>query len=86
MSADLQALLDVLEAHGFVQVGAGRGYVRFAWPSSDNSKTLVVATDPTAPEFDDMFDAVITELDRAEKIGVAAGGVIATLQAEGVLT
>lgn len=72
-NVDPHALIAALKAAGFVPVGHGRGHTRFAWPGGLFERTfLVVATDPTAPEFESMMTAALGELEAAAMRGDAA--------------
>lgn len=72
---DPQRLIDELTAHGWTDVGHERGYVRLAWP--DRRGTLVVPTDPTAPEFAELAGAALALLEAAVDVGVKAAHVLA---------
>lgn len=64
-------LIAALTASGWVEDGRRTGgYVRMRWGSNPDS--LVVPTDTTAPEYDDMMTALLTGLERAAEYGSAA--------------
>lgn len=63
-------LIAALTASGWVEQGRGRGHVRLRWGSNPDS--LVVPTDPTAPEYETMMTALLAGLERAAEYGAAA--------------
>lgn len=78
------ALVDALTRAGFTQVGVSRGYVRLAWPGQADpltGRSVVVPTDPAAPEYTEMMTAAVTDLAYAARVGrlvhlaLAAAGV-----------
>lgn len=73
---DPQRLITELVRHGWTVVGQGRGHTRLAWP---NRRTgfLVVPTDLSAPEFTEMWQPVLAELEAAVDVGVKAAHVLA---------
>lgn len=77
-----EPLLRALKRAGFVTVGSGRAHVRFAWPGTNgdpgNEATLLVPTDPTAPEYDELRAAVLRQLENARTRGEAAERVLET--------
>lgn len=75
----IDAQLRAFKAAGFVTVGTGRAHVRFAWPGTKGDPgegTLLVPTDPTAPEYDELRSAVLRQLQAAENRGTAARQVL----------
>lgn len=51
---------------------------RLTWPV-DTGRSLVVSLDPTAPEHEQMMEALYLELTTAVNLGRLAAGVLATL-------
>lgn len=63
-------LIAALTASGWTEEGRGRGHVRLRWGANPDS--LVVPTDPTAPEYEVMMTAALATLERAADYGSAA--------------
>lgn len=68
-----RALVAALTEAGFTEAGRSRGVVRFGWTNG----SLLVPTDPDAPEFDDLWLGVLRELERIMHLGTVAGQVLA---------
>lgn len=76
-----QHLVDALTMHGWVEAGRRGGvYVRMARPAW-RDRSLVVPFDTTAPEFDELWHAVIRELEDTVAVGVQAAHVLGDLWA-----
>lgn len=63
-------LVAALTAAGWFEEGRGRGHVRLRWGTNPDS--LVVPTDPSAPEYEVMMTAALATLERAADYGSAA--------------
>ncbi len=84
---DWQRLHQLMLAAGFIEAGRGREYVRLGWPGSAEGRGgLVLSTEPTSPDYDNLLDAAIDELAAARDRGVKAGGILERLVAEGMIT
>lgn len=84
---DWRRLHELMLAAGFTEAGRGRGHVRLGWPGSPESRgTLVLCTDPTAPEYLNMLDAALDELAAARDRGAKARDVLEQLRTEGIIT
>jgi hypothetical protein len=78
---DLQRLVDELTARGWTVAGTGRGYTRLLWPGLADRGALFVPTDSSAPDFAELWQAVLAELEDAVATGVQAAYVLAGLDA-----
>lgn len=74
LSDDWGTILTAMLANGFTEAARGRGYIRMVWPAGDGS--LILPTDPEAPEYREMLRAVMDELLRASDRGTAAYAVL----------
>lgn len=76
---DPQRLAGELVRAGWTVAGRGRGYVRLLWPGLREHEFLLVPTDTTAPDFDGLWQAAISELEDTVATGVRAAHVLAGL-------
>lgn len=75
--ADPARLVDALRDAGWQVAGAKYGvYVRLAWPGAPN-RSLLIPLDQTAPEFDELMRAAVSQLDQAVLTGRAAAQALA---------
>jgi len=68
-----QRFVGDLIARGRTVACEGRGFVRLNWPGLADRPALFVPTDPSAPEFPNLWQAVQAELEDAVATGVPAG-------------
>jgi hypothetical protein len=78
---DPQRLVDELTHAGWIIVDHGRdgSYQRLAWPGLTDRTALFVPLDTTAPDFRDLWQAALAELEDAVATGVQAAHVLAGL-------
>lgn len=74
---DPQRLIDELVKSGWTVVGNGRCSTRLIWPGRLRQGSLVVPLDLSAPEFQEMWRAVVAQLEEAVDVGVKAAYVLA---------
>jgi len=60
-----QHLVDGLTARGWIVAGTGRGYTRLFWPGITDRAPLFVPTDPSAPDFNDLWRAALADGEAA---------------------
>jgi hypothetical protein len=78
---DPKRLVDELTRAGWIIVDHGRDSScrRLAWPGLTDRTALFVPLDTTAPDFPDLWQAALAELEDAVAIGVQAAHVLAGL-------
>lgn len=74
---DSQRLITDLVAAGWNIADRGRGYTRLFWPGLREHTTLFVPTDQSAPDFPDLWQAALGELEDAVATGVKAAHALA---------
>lgn len=77
-----QKIVDALVAAGWQVEGRSGGAVRLS--HADDTVQMMVPTDPTAPEYGQMVDAVASNLVSAVRLGDAARMALNTMRREGV--
>ena len=76
---DPQQLVAALEERGWTPANQGSGYVRLYWPGLTNRTALFVPTSPDSPDFTDLWQSTLAELEDAVATGVQAAYVLAGL-------
>lgn len=70
-------LVEALRDAGWQVAGAKQGvYVRLAWPGAPN-RSLLIPIDQTAPEFEELLRAAVSQLEQAAATGRDAAQALA---------